>query len=49
MWRVYLLGSQASFAAGSLHLYQVVFARGRSNAIPWTRAAFLSAGGDGPV
>jgi cyclopropane-fatty-acyl-phospholipid synthase len=49
MWRVYLLGSQASFAAGSLQLYQVAFARGRSNAIPWTRAVFTSGEADGPL
>jgi cyclopropane-fatty-acyl-phospholipid synthase len=37
-WRLYLAGSQAAFATGSLHLFQIVFARGSSNAIPWTRA-----------
>jgi cyclopropane-fatty-acyl-phospholipid synthase len=36
-WRLYLAGSQAAFITGSMQLFQVVFARGRSNAIPWTR------------
>jgi cyclopropane-fatty-acyl-phospholipid synthase len=36
-WRLYLAGSQAAFLTGSMQLFQVVFARGRSNAIPWTR------------
>ncbi len=36
-WRLYLAGSQAAFTTGSMQLFQVVFARGRSNAIPWTR------------
>jgi cyclopropane-fatty-acyl-phospholipid synthase len=38
MWRLYLCGSRAAFQCGSLHLFQVVFARSTSNAIPWTRA-----------
>ena len=36
-WRLYLAGSQAAFISGSMQLFQVVFARGRSNAVPWTR------------
>jgi cyclopropane-fatty-acyl-phospholipid synthase len=36
-WRLYLAGSQAAFIAGSLHLFQIVFARGSCNTIPWTR------------
>ncbi|MGE5246138.1 MAG: class I SAM-dependent methyltransferase [Betaproteobacteria bacterium] len=36
-WRLYLAGSQAAFTTGSLQLFQVVFARGGSNSIPWTR------------
>jgi cyclopropane-fatty-acyl-phospholipid synthase len=36
-WRLYLAGSQAAFMTGSMQLFQVVFARGRTNAIPWTR------------
>jgi len=36
-WRLYLAGSQAAFTCGSMQLFQVVFARGRSNAVPWTR------------
>jgi cyclopropane-fatty-acyl-phospholipid synthase len=38
-WRLYLAGSQAAFATGSMQLFQVVFARGASNAIPWTRCS----------
>lgn len=37
-WRLYLAGSQAAFTTGWMQLFQVVFARGGSNAIPWTRA-----------
>jgi cyclopropane-fatty-acyl-phospholipid synthase len=36
-WRLYLTGSQAAFTTGWMQLFQVLFARGRSNAIPWTR------------
>ena len=36
-WRLYLAGSEAAFVTGSTQLFQVVFARGGSNAIPWTR------------
>ena len=38
-WRLYLAGSQAAFNTGCMQLFQVVFARGTSNAIPWTRAS----------
>jgi cyclopropane-fatty-acyl-phospholipid synthase len=37
MWRLYLAGSIASFRAGLLQLFQVLFARGTSNHIAWTR------------
>jgi cyclopropane-fatty-acyl-phospholipid synthase len=36
-WRLYLAGSMASFTAGDLQLYQVVFAHGTCNEVPWTR------------
>jgi cyclopropane-fatty-acyl-phospholipid synthase len=36
-WRLYLAGSRAAFTTGTMQLFQVVFARGTSNAIPWTR------------
>jgi cyclopropane-fatty-acyl-phospholipid synthase len=36
-WDLYLAGSQAAFTTGSMQLFQVVFARGSTNAIPWTR------------
>jgi len=38
MWRLYLAGSIAAFHTSSLQLWQVVFARARTRAIPWTRA-----------
>jgi cyclopropane-fatty-acyl-phospholipid synthase len=37
-WRLYLTASIASFRAGSLQLYQVVFARPGKNDMAWTRA-----------
>lgn len=37
-WRLYLAGAQASFNTGSMQLFQVLFARGSSNAVGWTRA-----------
>jgi cyclopropane-fatty-acyl-phospholipid synthase len=36
-WRLYLAGSEAAFSTGSMQLFQVVFAPGASNAMPWTR------------
>ena len=38
MWRLYLAGSIASFRAGNLQLFQVLFAGSRCQSIPWTRA-----------
>jgi cyclopropane-fatty-acyl-phospholipid synthase len=38
MWRLYLNASIAAFRSGGLQLFQVVFAHGQNNAIPWTRA-----------
>jgi len=38
MWRLYLAGSVAAFATGTMQLFQVVFAPGESNDVPWTRA-----------
>jgi cyclopropane-fatty-acyl-phospholipid synthase len=38
MWRLYLAGSIAGFSTGTLQLFQVVFAPGESNDVPWTRA-----------
>jgi cyclopropane-fatty-acyl-phospholipid synthase len=37
-WRLYLAASEAAFATGWLQLFQVSFARGRDNDLPWTRA-----------
>jgi cyclopropane-fatty-acyl-phospholipid synthase len=41
-WRLYLAGSQAAFATGSLELFQVTFGRGRDNGVPWTRAGLYA-------
>jgi cyclopropane-fatty-acyl-phospholipid synthase len=38
MWRMYLACSIATFKAGGLQLFQVVFARDSNNDIPWTRS-----------
>jgi len=38
-WQLYLAGSQAAFTTGYMQLFQVVFARGSSNNIPWTRVS----------
>ena len=40
-WRLYLAGSQVAFRTGSMQLFQVVFARGGSNRIPWVRVSGL--------
>jgi len=37
-WRLYLAGSAAAFRAGSMQLFQVVFAGSKCEALPWTRA-----------
>jgi cyclopropane-fatty-acyl-phospholipid synthase len=42
-WRLYLAGSTAAFRAGSLQLFQVMFARGGDNDVPWTRAHLYGA------
>jgi cyclopropane-fatty-acyl-phospholipid synthase len=36
-WRLYLASSAAAFTTGHMQLFQVVFAPGRNNTIPWTR------------
>ncbi len=41
-WRLYLAGSAAAFRAGTLQLFQIVFARATYNLIPWTRAHLYS-------
>jgi cyclopropane-fatty-acyl-phospholipid synthase len=43
MWRLYLLGSIAAFTTGQMQLFQVVFARGGNNSIPWTRSDLYQA------
>jgi cyclopropane-fatty-acyl-phospholipid synthase len=37
-WRLYLASSLAGFTSGRIQLFQVVFAPGASNEVPWTRA-----------
>lgn len=38
MWRLYLATSMVAFECGTLQLFQMLFAPGRSNRVPWTRA-----------
>jgi len=38
MWRLYLAGSAAAFEAGTMQLYQVLFAPQQNNSVPMTRA-----------
>jgi cyclopropane-fatty-acyl-phospholipid synthase len=40
-WRLYLAGSQATFQAGCLQLFQIAFAREVTNDVPWTRREFF--------
>ncbi|MDH3692998.1 MAG: cyclopropane-fatty-acyl-phospholipid synthase family protein, partial [Gammaproteobacteria bacterium] len=42
-WRLYLTGSIAAFLSSSLQLFQVVFAHGRDNSVPWSREHIYSA------
>jgi cyclopropane-fatty-acyl-phospholipid synthase len=42
-WRLYLAGSEAAFRAGSLQLFQVVFAPGASNRVALTRDPLYAA------
>jgi cyclopropane-fatty-acyl-phospholipid synthase len=37
-WYLYLAGTQASFEAATIQLFQVLFSRAGNDAIPWTRA-----------
>jgi cyclopropane-fatty-acyl-phospholipid synthase len=37
IWRFYLAGSAAAFESGWLQLFQIVFARGDNNQLPWNR------------
>jgi cyclopropane-fatty-acyl-phospholipid synthase len=46
MWRLYLAGSEAAFTTGELQLFQVLFAPGASNCIPWTREDIYRDAGD---
>jgi len=41
-WRFYLAGSMAAFTSGEMQLFQVLFAPGKSNDVPWTRAYLYS-------
>jgi cyclopropane-fatty-acyl-phospholipid synthase len=43
MWRLYLAGSIAGFRAGTLQLFQVLFARTSSTQAPWTRSHLYEA------
>jgi cyclopropane-fatty-acyl-phospholipid synthase len=43
-WRLYLAGSIASFTAGDLQLFQVVFTNSSNNDLPWSRAHLYTDG-----
>ena len=49
IWRLYLSGSMVAFQTGGLQLFQIVFARGHCNRIPWTRAGIYSSDGEVPT
>ncbi|HZL87984.1 MAG TPA: cyclopropane-fatty-acyl-phospholipid synthase family protein [Pirellulaceae bacterium] len=49
IWRLYLSGSMVAFQTGGLQLFQIVFARGDNNRIPWTRAGIYSSDGEVPA
>jgi cyclopropane-fatty-acyl-phospholipid synthase len=36
-WRLYLAGSATAFQSGTLQLYQIMFAPGGNNEVPWSR------------
>jgi len=36
-WRLYLAGSATAFQSGTLQLYQIMFAPGGNNDVPWSR------------
>lgn len=40
-WRLYLASAEAAFRSGWMQLFQIVFARGRTNRIPWRRESFF--------
>ena len=44
-WRLYLIGSQVTFTAGYLQLFQMTFARQRDNGVPLTRATLYAGSG----
>jgi len=44
MWRLYLSGSITAFRTGSLQLFQLLLARPRGDALPWTRADIYGPG-----
>lgn len=41
-WHLYLAGSVAAFTAGTMQLFQVLFARQHNNNLPWTRSYLYS-------
>ena len=43
-WRLYLAGSEAAFSTGWMQLFQLTFARGTTNEIPWRRTATTESG-----
>jgi cyclopropane-fatty-acyl-phospholipid synthase len=48
-WRLYLAGSLAGFSAGTLQLFQVVFANAENNNLAWSRAHLYRGGRAGEL
>ncbi len=46
MWRLYLAGSAAAFRAGTLQLFQIVFAGRECKTQPWTRESLYQKNGE---
>ena len=49
MWRLYLNGSQMAFRHGALHVFQLLFSKGRLHDWPLTREWFYTGGARGQV
>jgi cyclopropane-fatty-acyl-phospholipid synthase len=48
-WRLYLACVIAGFEVGTVQLFQVLFARSGSNAVPWTREPLYTATAESPA
>lgn len=48
-WRLYLAGATTTFKTGGMQLFQVSFARGGQNNVPWTRQYLYETQGGKPM